>query len=168
MWTCVDSVWEAADSRNDLRARVERLDRDVVLPMVEAEEATAYGLLTVPDNSPLHIPVCYSHVGIQPSVAVSNDLLALGLGGEVVAVRRQSGEQIFRYRMPTTFHEFLPWKGQELLCKDEIGFVLLSTDGEETWSFLLDVVGDFEVDGNTIRGETMEGQPFQTKLPEGV
>lgn len=167
MWICIDSVWDAADSKYDLQDRLARLDVATVLPTIESDEATACGLLTILGEKPLHVPICYSHVGIPPSAAVSNGLIAIGMGAEVVVVRKQNGEQVFRYQMPTTFHQFLPWGGEELLCKDEIGFILLSADGEETWSFLLDVIGHFEIESNSIKGETLEGQPFNTQLPRG-
>jgi len=165
MWTCVDSVWDAADSKSDLQVRMTRLESGTLLPLIETDEATVCGLLTIPGESPLLVPVCYSHVGIPPSVAVSDGLLAIGMGNDVVVMCKRAGGQVFRYRMPTTFHQFLPWNGDDLLCMDEVGFILLSAKGEETWSFLLDVIARFEMEGNTIKGETLEGESFQTQLP---
>jgi len=72
---------------------------------------------------------------------------------------------IFKYTMPTVFHEFVRFEKDELIVRDEIGFVGISYDGDERWNFCIDVIANYEINQSIICGKTEEGESFKFSIP---
>lgn len=158
------SSWVPCDSRNDLDGRLAAFRGVTILPLVEAEDANTWGFVKVPTEEPAVLPVGYADVGLTPEVIVESGILLVGITELVAGVDLSTGALVFRYRMPTVFHEFVRIDESGVLVRDEIGFVLLSLDGQERWTFCKDLIQDYELTGNELVVTTFDGERFTAEV----
>lgn len=109
--------------------------------------------------------VAFADIGLEPKACVLGSLVIIGISEVVAAFSAATGELEFEYRMPTIFHDFLVADERGLLLEDEIGFVWLSSSGEERWKFCPDLIKRSELRDGVIRGETFDGALFEVRIP---
>jgi len=152
------ATWLLCDSRQDAITR----EPNAVSEITTSDPDT-WGLLYVGD---LAFRVGFTDVGLVPEVHHDATGTLIGIGELLVAFDVSGKNQLFLYKMPTIFHEFLTVNERGLLVRDETGFILLSRNGEEIWSYCPDLLGSFELADGIIRGETIEGAPFSVRVPQ--
>lgn len=152
-------VWVPCDSRASLLAE---------LPPGAAEPLTTdspntWGYVTF--DTAVVIPIGYSDLGLLPVAVMYDGKLFVGIDELLVAYDSSGKSLIFKYTMPTVFHEFVRFEQDCLIVRDEIGFAGISFAGVEKWSFWIDVISDYEIRHSMILGKTEEGQEFKFTIP---
>jgi hypothetical protein len=154
----VEWRWTPCDSRSDLEARLEKAKGRVLQTLV-GQEANAWGYAA---GDAAIVPIGYANLGLTPNVIGSDTTIFVGSSETLTALDAKTGASIFRYDMPTVFHEFVRIEDDHLLVRDETGFVALSHQGRERWKGLCaDIIEDYEIDGAVIAGRTLEGAEFK-------
>lgn len=127
------------------------------------EDPNEWGFFKVPGDRLLVIG--YANLGLPPVAAMVNKHLLVGIDEIFACFDVDTLRNLFVYRMPTVFHEFISLSNP-LVLRDEVGFVSISVDGRERWRFLADgPIGKFEVKQDRICGETIDGESFEFLLP---
>jgi len=150
--------WIPCSSRNDL---VSRLKNDSAF--AEFEEARDWGFFCVDEDSIL--AVGYTNFGINPSAFRIGENIIFGAGDYVANYSCLSKNIIYRYHVPTVFHEFVFLEENKFLIRDEICFVLVDGKGNEVWSFCPGIINEYGFNGNEIVGITDEGVGFKASIP---
>ena len=157
--------WIQCDSKNDLHARLEAV-KGHVFDEFEADDSNAYGYLSF-SNDAICIPLAFSDVGLVPESISSNEMIFIGITDNVVGYDLKTGSQIFVYRMPTVFHNFVAIQNSRIFIQDETGFVSLSVDGkQEGIKLYSDVIDTYQISGSIISGEIIDGELFQLSMAD--
>lgn len=160
-----DLHWIPCDSKYDLESRLENISKKTLLPLIETTDANAWGYLSLKDGSDLIIPVNYVNLGLSPQIAQTSETLLVGINDLLVGFDPVNATKRFQYKVPTVFHEFVRFDDDVFVVRDEIGFVGLSYEGKEKWSFCKDLIVDYKISGHVISGTTLEGHDFQFEIP---
>ncbi len=113
------------------------------------------------------IPIGYADIGLIPLAIRLGNRAFVGINELLVGYDCSSQTALFKYKMPTVFHEFVRFDRDGLIVRDEIGFVGVSYDGNERWNFCIDIIGSYEINKSTILGKTGEGKNFKFVIPAG-
>jgi hypothetical protein len=151
--------WVLCDSRNALVAQLPLNACDLLM----TDCPNSWGYMVV--ESSVVVPIGFADVGLLPSAVKCGNRIFVGINELLVAYDLSSRSCLFKYKMPTIFHEFVRFDQDELIVRDEIGFIGISYAGEERWNFCIDVISSYEIDQSTILGETEEGENFQFAIP---
>ncbi len=111
------------------------------------------------------VPVGFSGMGLVPVGARFKDRIFVGIDEVLVGYDWRTKALLFRYKMPTVFHEFIRFDCDGLIVRDEIGFVGVSYNGAERWIFCVGVIANYEIRDSTIVGTTDEGESFEFTIP---
>jgi len=151
--------WTSADSKSALTSYL--ADKDVAVKL-ETHDANTWGFFKLPIGK--FLQVGYADLGLLPVATVVNDRLLVGIDELLAGYDSSTLEQVFLYRMPSIFHEFVSLS-DPLIVRDEVGFVGISLDGTERWKYLTNgPIDDFEIVGNRIRATTIDGETFTFPL----
>ncbi len=123
-------TWTHCDSRAGLEARLAGMSGKV-FEMLTTKDANTWGCVNLGDAC---IPLGYANLGLTPQVSVWDSLIIVGISQIVACYDSTTGRILYRYDMPTVFHEFVVFGENYYLIRDEIGFVGLSYAGAEVWS----------------------------------
>ncbi len=123
-------TWTHCDSRAGLEARLAGMSGKV-FEMLTTKDANTWGYVNLGDAC---IPLGYANLGLTPQVSVWDSLIIVGISQIVACYDSTTGRILYRYDMPTVFHEFVVFGENYYLIRDEIGFVGLSYAGAEVWS----------------------------------
>ena len=158
-------IWIACDSKNDLNARVIDM-KGKAFEFIEQEDSNVWGILALDEDGDV-IPLGYPNLGLKPEVIRSGSLICVGIASEVIVYSSETKTVVFRYKVPTVFHEFIEAKETEIVFQDETGFIALSSDGEVLWSkFFDDIVGTYDINDGVISGKTECGDKFEFQLEQ--
>jgi len=130
--------------------------------LLTTSDANSWGYITF--DSDAIIPIGYADIGLLPLGVKRGNRIFIGID-ELLVGYCSSQAVLFRYKMPTVFHEFVRFDQDGLIARDEIGFVGVSYDGDERWNFCIDVIASYEIDRSTILGKTEEGESFKFTIP---
>ena len=150
------------DSRSDLEARLSEKSPNLMVELTSAD-ARVWGYLTL---DKMTIILGYADLGIAPQFMDAEHLLLVGINELLTCIDVERSEISFQYRLPTIFHEFLHVDKSGILVRDEIGFVLVSLQGEKLWEFLAgDIIEQFSLNARSVSGRTLGGQLFDVQFP---
>lgn len=107
------------------------------------------------------VPIGYADMGLLPLAIRHGNRIFVGIDELLVGYNWTSWSVLFKYKMPTVFHEFVRFDQNELIVRDEIGFIGISYTGDERWNFCIDVIASYEINQSTILGKTEEGESFK-------
>lgn len=156
----VAPLWTSVESKSALSGAI--ADQSVAGELM-TENPRALGFFSLPGGKVL--VVGYADLGLVPSAALSQSHLLVGIDEVLAGFDPVTHEQLFSYRMPTIFHEFISL-ADPIIVRDEIGFVGISSIGEERWCSLTDgPIKTFTVERGRIVGETIDDEPFVIPIP---
>lgn len=151
--------WVHCDSRNALVTQL--LPNAYELLMTDSPNSWGYMLF----DTDIIIPIGYANVGLLPLAVKHCNQVFVGIDELLVGYDWTSQSVLFKYEMPTIFHEFVRFDQDGLVVLDEIGFVGISYTGEERWSFCIDLIASYEIGQSIISGKTQEGKSFKFTIP---
>jgi hypothetical protein len=153
------ATWVSVESKSALDAQ---LQGNGVIQCVTAD-ANTWGYFAL--SSGKKIVVGYSNLGLLPAVAMTSNLVIVGIDELVVAFDRVSLKRIFTYHMPSVFHQFVS-VSNPLIIRDEVGFVCLTTSGKEIALHLTNgPIAEFSFSNGLLHGETIDGERFSFSVP---
>lgn len=156
----VTLTWIAFESRSALLASMEC---EAIATELLTADPRSWGFFKLSGDNIL--VVGYADLGLLPIAAQWNGSLFVGIDEILVGFDMENFCKKFSYRMPSVFHEFLSFENQ-LIVRDEIGFVGISHEGKELWCCLTSgPVKSFSIEGRQIRGETIDGDIFDIYMP---
>jgi hypothetical protein len=127
------------------------------------DDANEWGYFKLPDGK--FFLVGYANLGLPPVALIADKRLFVGINEVLACFDTETLEKRFSYRMPSVFYEFISLSST-IIVLDEIGFVGLSSDGQERWSFVVDgPVKKFIFDNGHIHGETIDDELFEFEVP---
>lgn len=147
--------WVSCDSRHALVAQWPPNACELLM----TDSPNSWGYLAV--EADVIIPIGYADMGLLPLAMRHGNRIFVGIDELLIGYDWTSRSVLFRYKMPTVFHEFVRFDQNELIVRDEIGFVGLSYVGEERWNFCIDVIASYEINQSIILGKTEEGESFK-------
>jgi len=154
-----NGYWVPCDSRSALVAQLPQNAYELLV----TDSPNSWGYIAFdPDVT---IPIGYADMGLLPLAVRHGNRIFVGVNELVVGYGYPSQVVLFKYKMPTVFHEFVRFDQDGLIVRDEIGFVGVSYDGDERWNFCIDVIASYEIDRSTILGKTEEGESFKFAIP---
>lgn len=161
MQTAQQSIghWVPCDSHSALVAQLPKNTCE----LLTTDSPNSWGYLIF--DSDVIIPVGYADMGLLPLAVRNGNRMFVGVDELVVGYDWPSQAVLFKYKMPTVFHEFIRFCQDGLIVRDEIGFVEISYGGDECWNFCIDVIASYEIDQSTIMGKTEEGVDFKFTIP---
>lgn len=137
-------------------------DEEMVAELVTAD-ANSWGFFRLCSGKILVIG--FADLGLSPVAVQVGNRLFVGIDELVTSFHVNTFQRQFSYRMPTVFHEFVSLE-DPIVVRDEIGFVGLSPDGEERWTFLMSgPISEFSIERGHVRGETIDREPFDFAIP---
>lgn len=151
--------WVPCDSRSALIAQKSKNACEQLI----TESPNSWGYMAF--ESGTIIPIGYADMGLLPVAVMHGNKIFVGVDELIAAYNWPSNTRHFKYKMPTVFHEFVRFDRDELIVRDEIGFVGISYDGDEHWKFCVDTIASYEIKEMIIFGETEEGQVFKFTIP---
>ena len=151
--------WVSCDSRNALFAQLP----PNACQLVVTDSANRWGYLIF--DSAIIIPVGYADMGLIPFAVRFCNKVFVGIDELLVGYEWSSRSILFKYKMPTIFHEIVRFDVDEMIVRDEIGFVGISYVGIERWSFSIDAIANYEIAESLIFGRTEEGESFKFIIP---
>lgn len=157
-WQPSSGRWTCCESRSTLASQAPS-----DFEMVETESPNSWGYVRFEPD--LVIPVAYADIGLQPLAVRLGEQVLIGIDELLVSYDCASHSTLFKYRMPTTFHEFVRFDQHEFIVRDEVGFVGISYSGVERWVFCVDMISSYVVDQSLIVGVTVEGERFRFRIP---
>jgi len=153
--------WTAAESKSALMSAI--ADDGAADSLITADP-NSWGFFRLP-NGKIFV-VGYANLGLLPVAAVINNRLLIGVGEVLAGFDVDNFQRKFSYRMPSVFHEFVSLT-EPIVVRDEIGFVGISSDGEERWNFLTNgPINRFSIENGRLHGETIDGESFEFAIPE--
>ena len=160
--------WVQCDSQSDMRARLRSTD-NWVFDELMTNDANTWGYLTLNSEAlkkkNICIPIGFADIGLLPETLLHNGMAYIGITDTVAGYEITKGSLVFRYRVPTVFHQFVVSELEGIIIQDETGFIRLSGDGNQRWIKLCsDTIDAYHVRGNVIFGETMEGDKFEFSI----
>lgn len=153
--------WVPCDSRNTLVAQLPPNACELLM----TDSPNSWGYMVFDSN--VIVPIGYADMGLIPVAVKHGDRIFVGIDELLIGCDEASCSCLFRYRMPTVFHEFVRFDQNELIVRDEIGFIGISFAGDEHWNFYIGVVANYKINQATILGETEEGENFEFTIPSG-
>jgi hypothetical protein len=153
--------WVPCDSRNALIAQLPPNAGE----LMTTDSPNSWGYIAF--NSEAIIPIGYADMGLLPLAVRHDNRIFVGVDELLVGYDWHSRSVLFKYKMPTVFHEFVRFDQNGLIARDEIGFVGVSYVGEERWNFCIDVIVSYEINQSIILGKTEEGESFEFAVPSG-
>jgi len=157
-----DGHWVPCDSRNTLVAQLS----PNVCELFMTDSPNSWGYMIF--DSSVIVPVGYADMGLLPVAVKHGDRIFIGIDELLVGYDGAGCSCLFKYKMPTVFHEFVRFDQNELIVRDEIGFVGLSYAGNERWNFCIDLITDYEINQANISGRTEEGESFKFTIPSEI
>ncbi|GHC31995.1 hypothetical protein GCM10010082_27890 [Kushneria pakistanensis] len=153
-----NGLWVSCESRYALIAQLPP-DQEVV----ETESPNSWGYVDF--ESDVVVPVGYSDMGLQPLAVRLGERVFVGIDELLIGYDCFGRYILFKYNMPTIFHEFVRFDQHEFIVRDEIGFVGISYSGDERWSFCIDIIASYRIDQALIVGLTEGGEDFKFSIP---
>jgi hypothetical protein len=109
--------------------------------------------------------VGYAELWLLPVAALIDNRLLVGIDEGLARFDVHTLQRQFSYRMPSVFQEFISLE-DPIVVRDEIGFVGISTDGAERWTFLTSgPIDRFSIEHGRLHGETIDNEPFEFAIP---
>lgn len=156
----VAPLWISVESKSALSDAI--ADQSVAGELM-TENPSAWGFFSLPGGKVL--VVGYADLGLVPVAALSQSRLLVGVDEVLAGFDPVTNEELFLYRMPSVFHEFISLS-DPIIVRDEIGFVGISSDGEERWCLLTSgPIKKFTVEHGLIVGETIDDESFAIPIP---
>lgn len=150
--------WIPCSSRSDLMSRLKDDSS-----FAEFEEAKDWGFFCIQED--LILAIGYVDFGISPSAFRVDESVIFGAGEYVAGYNCLSKKLVYKYQVPTVFHEFVFLEKNRILIRDEICFILIDDKGNEIWSFCPGMINEYRFNGDEIVGVTDEGVNFKTSIP---
>lgn len=151
--------WIAVDSKSSLMPQLAEVKNHAELV---TSDANSWGFFRPSPGCALSVG--YANNGLIPSAVITGELFLVGTNELLSAYDAFTLSQVFCYRMPSIFHEFVS-VGEVLVVRDEVGFVGLSTTGVELWCHLTEgPIENFEFTDSCIKGVTIDGEQFLFNL----
>jgi hypothetical protein len=147
--------WVSCDSRNALVAQLPPNACELLM----TDSPNSWGYIAF--DADVIVPIGYADMGLLPLAMRHGNRIFVGIDELLIGYDWTSRSVLFRYKMPTVFHEFVRFDQNELIVRDEIGFVGISYVGDERWNFCIDVIASYEINQSTILGKTEEGKSFK-------
>lgn len=151
--------WVPCDSRNTLVALLPPNSYELLM----TDSPNSWGYMVFDSN--VIIPIGYAAMGLLPVAVKHGDRIFVGIDELLIGYDGFGCSCLFKYKMPTVFHEFVRFDQNELIVRDEIGFIGISYAGDEHWNFCIDVIASYKINRDTILGETEEGKNFEFTIP---
>lgn len=151
--------WVPCDSRSALLAQLPQNASELLL----TDNPNSWGYIAF--DSDTIIPIGYAGLGLFPVTVRLGNRIFVGIDELLVGYELPNRSVLFKYSMPTVFHEFVRFEEDGLIARDEIGFVGISYVGEERWTFCIDVIASYEINQSTILGKTEDGESFKFTIP---
>lgn len=151
--------WVPCDSRNTLFAQLPSNACQLLI----TDSANSWGYIIFDSN--VIIPIGYANMGLLPLAVRHSNKVFVGIDELLVGYEWSSRSVLFKYKMPTIFHEIVRFDKNEIIVRDEIGFVGISYAGTERWNFCIDVIANYKIDESKISGKTEEGKIFEFNIP---
>lgn len=156
----VSLPWTAVESKSALESAVAN---EVGTGELLTADPNEWGFFRLP-NGKVFV-VGYANLGLMPIAVLIGNRLLVGIDEVLDSFDIDTGQRKFSYRMPSVFHEFISL-ADPIVVRDEIGFVAISADGEEFWSFVTSgPIRRFSIDHGMIHGETIDDEPFEFTIP---
>ena len=152
--------WIRCDSKEDMQSRIRSSGYNAVGELITAD-ANAWGYLEV-KNEGFCIPVGFVDVGLLPEILLCDSMFYVGISDTVAGYELGTSRLVFKYMVPTVFHEFIVSKLGGIIVQDETGFIGLSCDGNQKWmNMCSDTIDTYQVSGDLITGRTTDGDSFE-------
>lgn len=156
----VAPLWASVDSKSALSGAI--ADQAVAGELM-TEDPNEWGFFSLPGGKVL--VVGYADLGLVPVAALVQGRLLIGIDEVLAGFDPVTHEKRFSYRMPSVFHEFVSL-ADPIIIRDEIGFVAISSDGEEQWCSLTSgPIKRFAIESGRIVGETIDDESFAIPIP---
>ncbi len=156
----VAPTWTRVESKSALSAAI--ADQTVAGELL-TEDPCAWGYFSLPGRKVL--VVGYADLGLVPVAALTHSSLLVGVDEVLAGFDSVTHDKLFSYRMPSVFHEFISL-ADPIIVRDEIGFVGISSDGEERWCSLTSgPIKKFTIERGRISGETIDDDSFAIAIP---
>ena len=156
--------WVRCDSRSDMMSRLSHINDNVFDELI-TDDPNTWGFF-ISEKKDICIPLGFCDIGLPPQFFIQNMIIFIGVSELVVGYDLKTGTMIFKYKMPTVFHEFSGLGESGVILQDETGFVGLSNDGTQKWIKLFsDVISCYLIIGNTISGKAEDGEQFEFSIP---
>lgn len=152
--------WVACESRRDMDARIPEHSVVVVLQL---SDTNTWGYFRMAERR--YLEIGYANVGLIPQAIVVGERVFVGINECLAGYDSATGVQLFSYRMPFLFHEFIEIGGP-LIVRDEMGFVGITVAGKELWSFCTEgTIDSYAITSSHISGKTSDGVSFSFEMP---
>jgi hypothetical protein len=152
-------TWRAVDSQGELTSIASAMP---VLAELRTADPNSWGLFELPNGA--GIKVGYANLGLKPQAILIDRRAIIGIDEVLACYDIEARREVFRYAMPSVFHEFLCTR-DPLVVRDEIGFVCITLDGEERWAhYTTGPIEDFDITASRICGSTIDGDKFSFDL----
>jgi len=152
--------WVQCDSKGDMQARLHSSECAIFDVLLSGEPNT-WGYLRL-KNKGICIPIGFSDVGLPPEILLHNGMVYVGISDTVAAYDLAIGNLVFKYIVPTVFHDFFALEHEGIIVQDEIGFIRLSDCGDQMWmNMCSDTIDRYHVSDNLITGRTTDGEIFE-------
>lgn len=156
----VNISWTLVESKSALNVTIEG---NRVVGHLETTDANTWGFFHLPFGRVF--TVGYANLGLRPIAVFYGGYLFVGIDELLAGYNAGDLKQKFVYRMPSVFHEFVSF-AEQLIIRDEIGFIGISLDGTEKWKRLFHApIDKFKIEEYSINGCTIDGENFSIPLP---
>jgi hypothetical protein len=154
--------WIPCESRNTLVAQMPPSACEILI----TDSPNSWGFIVFESN--VFIPIGYAAMGLLPVAVKHENRIFIGIDELLIGYDEAGQFCLFKYKMPTVFHEFVRFDQDELIVRDEIGFVGISYAGKELWNYCIDVIANYEIKESTILGKLDDGENFEFIIPSGT
>ena len=151
--------WIHYDTRNAFIAQIP----PNAYELLTTDSANSWGYVVF--DTDIVIPIAYADMGLAPIAVRCDERLYVGIDEILVGYNLVSRSPLFRHKMPTVFQEFVRFDANQMIVRDEIGFIGLSYDGIELWNFCSGIVFDYTIDESKISGENFLKEDFEFIIP---
>jgi len=107
-------------------------------------------------------------IGLEILPIPDKELVILGVNKNILGFELKTLSPSFAFETFTRFAGFYLLDENNLLVRDEIGFIKLDLFGNKKWEFYHDLVQDFQVMDKTLWVTTMENETFKLSLETGL
>jgi hypothetical protein len=152
-------IWKSVESASEL---TELPAGGYLLAEIQTMDANRWGQFLFPNG--MIIKVAYANLGLKPCAVLVGPRVIIGIDELLSCYDMETRRQVFCYRMPSVFHEFLI-VDDPLVVRDEIGFVCITLDGHECWAHCTaGPIESFSISADRISGSTIDGDEFSFQL----
>ena len=152
--------WTSCDSRNSLTAQL----TPAAYGLLVTDSPNSWGYITF--DYDIIIPIGFADMGLLPIAIKHENKIFVGIDEVLAGYDEINSSCIFKYKMPTVFHEFVRFDQDELIVRDEVGFIGISYTGDEHWNYCVGLIATYTIDQKKIVGETEEGEQFEFSIPD--